>query len=194
MGRNCLTRVSRGALIAFLVASFAVTAALPRDLFELYSPDVAPHARMPDKFIGNVFGCTGGNVSLPLMWKNAPAGTKSFAVTMFDGDEKSGPSGWWHWIVYDIPPDVNQLVAGAGVEHGAALPPGASQGRSDLGTAAYQGPCPDPGRPPHHYLFSVYALKVAKLPIPAESSGAMVTGAALDSLIAKATLVIPYGR
>jgi Raf kinase inhibitor-like YbhB/YbcL family protein len=184
----------RGALMALLLSGLTATAAPPKHRFELYIPGVAPHAAMPNKYVASVFGCTGDNVSPPVMWKNAPAGTKSFVLTMFDGDRKGGPSGWWHWLVYDIPPNVTQLDAGAGVEHGTALPPGALQGRTDLGTAAYMGPCPDQGSGAHQYLFTIYALSVEKLPIAAESSGAMVTGAALDALLAKATLVIPYGR
>jgi Raf kinase inhibitor-like YbhB/YbcL family protein len=68
------------------------------------------------------------------------------------------------------------------------------QGRSDLGENAYHGPCPAKGDPPHRYFFTVYALKVAKLPVPADSSGAMVTSVVQDHLLAKAVFVVHHGR
>jgi len=162
--------------------------------FALYSPDARLLQGMPEIYIANAFGCTGGNTSPPLAWRNAPAGTKSFALTLFDRDERSTPSGWWHWVVYDLPPATHQLAQGAGAAHSAALPPATLQGRTDLGTAAYHGPCPAKGDPPHRYVFTIYALSVAKLPVAAEASGAMVTSIAQDSLLGKATFVAHYGR
>jgi Raf kinase inhibitor-like YbhB/YbcL family protein len=96
--------------------------------------------------------------------------------------------------VYDLPPATHQLAQGAGAAHSAALPPATLQGRTDLGTAAYHGPCPAKGDPPHRYVFTIYALSVAKLPVAAEASGAMVTSIAQDSLLGKATFVAHYGR
>jgi len=162
--------------------------------FALYTPDAQLRAGMPEKYIARAFGCSGGNTSPPLAWRNPPAGTKSFVLTLFDRDERSTPSGWWHWVVYDLPASVLQLPLGAGAEHNAALPAGALQGRTDLGTAAYHGPCPAEGDPPHRYVFTLYALSVAKLPVAAQASGAMVTSTAQDSLLGKATFVAHYGR
>jgi Raf kinase inhibitor-like YbhB/YbcL family protein len=162
--------------------------------FVLSSPDTQMVAKIPEAYAGNVFGCTGGNMSPPLQWTGAPAGTKSFVVTLFDPDEKGDPSGWWHWIVYDLPANVDKLSKGAGIEHSSVLPPGAMQGRSDLGTDAYHGPCPDKGERPHRYTFTVYALSVEKLDVPADSSGAMVVSTANDHLLGKAVFVAHYGR
>jgi hypothetical protein len=190
--------LSRGSLIAVLVLIAAsATAAEPgtsKSGFVLFTPDARLRTAMPDIYVANAFGCAGGNTSPPLAWRNAPAGTKSFVVTLFDRDERSTPSGWWHWVVYDLPADTERLPAGAGSDHSSALPAGALQGRTDLGTAAYHGPCPAKGDPPHRYLFTVYALSVAKLPVDAGASGAMVTSTVQDALLGKATLVAHYGR
>jgi len=113
---------------------------------------------------------------------------------MFDPDEHGTPSGWWHWVVYDIPVTADRLVQGAGIERSSTLPAGAVQGRTDLGTSAYHGPCPTQGDAPHRYTLTIYALSVAKLPVPPESSGAMVSFTAHESTLGKATLVARYGR
>jgi Raf kinase inhibitor-like YbhB/YbcL family protein len=149
---------------------------------------------VPLVYTASAFGCTGGNTSPELHWSGAPAGTKSFVVTLFDPDERSTPSGWWHWIVYDLPPTAESLPKGAGALKSALLPAGTLQGRSDLGENAYHGPCPAQGDPPHRYTFTIYALNVAKLPVPADSSGGMVTSIAQDHLLGKAVFVAHYGR
>lgn len=102
------------------------------------------------------FGCTGENKSPHLKWSPAPSGTKSFAVTCYDPDAPTG-SGFWHWLVVNIPPDVTELSLGAG-NKGGALPKGALQTRTDYGFAGYGGPCPPEGDHPHRYLFTVYAV------------------------------------
>jgi Raf kinase inhibitor-like YbhB/YbcL family protein len=160
----------------------------------LTSSDFAQEQRIPDRFVLNIEGCRGGNESPELHFGGAPQGTRSFALTVFDPDEQATPSGWWHWIVYDLPASTQRIARGAGVVGSNALPAEASQGRSDLGTAAYHGPCPDSGQPPHRYVFTLYALSVDKLPVPPEASGAMVTYTAKEYTLAKATLIGRYGR
>lgn len=162
--------------------------------FVLSSPDRQLATKVPEVYTANLFGCTGGNMSPPLEWSGEPAGTKSYVVTLFDPDEHGDPSGWWHWIVYNLPAGTHSLPEGAGAEHSTVLPPGTMQGRTDLGNDAYHGPCPDKGDPPHRYTFTVYALSVDKLDVPADSSGAMVVSTAKDSLLGKAVLVARYGR
>lgn len=157
--------------------------------FKLSSPDFPANGQVPEKFVMSTDGCAGGNVSPQLKWSGAPPGTKSFAITLFDEDEHSTPSGWWHWIIYDIPGSSTNLPQGAGAEHSTVIPAGTLEGRNDDGNEFYTGPCPDPGDPPHRYLFTIYALKTDKLPVKPGASGAMVTWAVHESMLAKATLI-----
>ncbi len=162
--------------------------------FTLTSPDIEAGKPFPDVFVLNGYGCTGGNVSPALTWRGAPAGTKSFVITMFDRDEHGTPSGWWHWVVYDIPGSVDHLDKGAGVKNSTALPAGSVQGRTDDNADSYSGPCPDKGDAPHRYVLTIYALNVAKLPVPEIATGAMVTDTLRSYLLAKTTLVALHGR
>ncbi len=183
------------AAMAFLgVATANAARSTAQRHFMLSSSDRQLAIGVPLAYTANAFGCAGGNLSPPLRWSGAPAGTKSFAVTLFDPDERSNPSGWWHWIVYDLPGTINELPVGAGAEHSKLLPAAALQGRSDLGEDAYHGPCPNTGESPHRYVFTVYALNVEKLSVPADSSGAMVTSTLQEHLLAKAVFVAHYGR
>ena len=175
-------------LVALAPAGLATAAATGHSVV-LRSPDFAAGRQIPEEFVLNSDGCTGHNVSPALKWSGAPAGAKSFVITLFDEDEHGTPSGWWHWIVYDIPATSTELARGAGTLDGGILPKGARQGRSDDGTEKYSGPCPDISDPPHRYLFTIYALKIDKLPVAASSSGAMVTWTVREYTIAKATLV-----
>jgi Raf kinase inhibitor-like YbhB/YbcL family protein len=180
-----------------LLASFACAltgAAAPQSKFALSSSDPELAVSVPLIYTAKAFGCSGGNLSPELHWSGAPAGTLSYVVTLFDPDERSTPSGWWHWVLYDLPKDVNSLPKGAGAEHSTVLPAEARQGRSDLGENAYHGPCPAKGDPPHRYVFTVYALNVAKLPVPPDSSGGMVTSIVQEHLLGKAVFVAHYGR
>jgi len=162
--------------------------------FVLTSPDSRLTASVPEKYTAKAFGCSGGNVSPALAWHGAPQGTQSFVLTLFDPDERSTPSGWWHWVVFDLPPSTDHLDENAGALNTRSLPAGTQQGRSDLGEDAYHGPCPAAGDPPHRYVFTLYALDVAKLPVAPESSGAMVTSVVQDHLLGKAVFTAHYGR
>jgi Raf kinase inhibitor-like YbhB/YbcL family protein len=180
------------ASLACMAASSAMAAQKPK--FMLMSSDPQLAISVPLIYTAKAFGCSGGNLSPELHWSGAPAATQSFVVTLFDRDERSTPSGWWHWVVYNLPKNVSSLPQGAGAEHRSALPTEALQGRTDLGEDAYHGPCPAKGDPPHRYVFTVYALNVAKLPVPPDSSGAMVTSIVQEHLLGKAVFVAHYGR
>src|SRR6266571_4858543 len=107
-----------------------------------------PGATIAEAQVFKGFGCEGKNVSPSLAWRNAPAGTKSFAITVYDPDAPTG-SGWWHWIVFDIPADVTSLPAGVGNPASGQTPKGAVQSKNDFGKPGYGGPCPPQGDKPH---------------------------------------------
>jgi Raf kinase inhibitor-like YbhB/YbcL family protein len=154
--------------------------------FTLDSPALQPGAGMP---LANVYTeCGGGNVSPALQWHGAPAGTQSFAVSMFDPD-----ANFWHWIVFDIPVGAHGLNANAGAPHSGDAPGDAAQLPNDFGNRGYSGPCPPPGKP-HHYVLTVYALDVPELGLAAHFSRGDALAAIKKHTLAKATLTVVWGH
>lgn len=139
------------------------------------------------------FGCSGGNKSPHLKWQDAPQGTKSFALTCFDPDAPTG-SGFWHWVVVNIPPDVTELPLDAGNPAARKLPGGALQVRTDFGKPGYGGPCPPEGDHPHRYLFAIHAVSLEKLPVAADTSAAVVGFYLNFNTLAKASLMGLFKR
>jgi Raf kinase inhibitor-like YbhB/YbcL family protein len=178
---------------ALIFAAAALAAAGPALAAELTlsSTDVKSGSPMAT---AQVFtGCKGQNISPALSWSGEPAGTQSFAITMYDPDAPTG-SGWWHWTLFNIPASVHGLAAGAGSEGSKDLPAGAGQGRTDFGFSHYGGPCPPAGDHAHHYEITVYAVKVAKLPLDDTASGAKVGFNLHFNTLATAKIVGRYGR
>jgi len=161
--------------------------------FTLTSSDIKPGATISDEQVANVFGCSGKNVSPALNWSGAPKGTKSFALSVYDPDAPTG-SGFWHWVVVNIPPDATSLPKGAGDPKGSGLPKGALLTRTDFGVPGYGGPCPPKGDKPHHYHFTIFAVDVEKLDVDENASAAVVGFNLHFHTLAKATLTGLYGR
>ncbi|MBV6417001.1 MAG: hypothetical protein CMLOHMNK_01626 [Steroidobacteraceae bacterium] len=161
--------------------------------FSITSSAFGQGGTLGNEQVFNGFDCRGGNISPALAWKNAPPGTKSFALMVHDPDAPTG-SGWWHWIVYDIPATSQSLPAGAGAADGRQLPTGAIQGRNDYGTVGYGGACPPKGDKPHRYFFRLFALEVAKLDVPADATAALIGFAVNANTIAVAEIQAFYGR
>ncbi|MEW6639472.1 MAG: YbhB/YbcL family Raf kinase inhibitor-like protein [Pseudomonadota bacterium] len=188
--------MARGAIWgAALVASVCGASAAGAQSLTLSSPDIKDGATIAAEQVFKGFGCTGGNMSPALSWSGAPAGTKSFAVTVYDPDAPTG-SGWWHWVVFNIPPDVTSLPKNAGDVRAKLAPKGAIQSRTDFGSRGYGGPCPPPGDKPHRYQITVFAVDVGKLPdaTTPDASAALVGFDLHFHTLAKATLTGMYGR
>ncbi len=163
--------------------------------FTVTSNSVKDGDYLPKEFILSAdfgFGCAGGNQSPHLKWSGAPTGTKSFAVTCYDPDAPTG-SGFWHWLVVNIPANVNELALGAG-SAGGRLPTGALQTRTDFGAPGYGGPCPPEGDHPHRYLFTVFAVSTEKLPVQADTSAAVVDFNLHFNTLAKASIMGLFKR
>jgi len=164
--------------------------AMPRAGFVVTSRDLASGASFTRRQEAAGSGCTGENLSPALAWRGAPAGTRSFAVTMFDPDAPTG-SGFWHWIVYDIPAAVTSLPSGAGRD-GAALPAGAVQGVTDLGAPGYAGACPPRGDGSHRYILTVHALKTEHVDVPEGATAAVIRFILHSQTIATASVTAHY--
>lgn len=182
-------------IIGSVIALGGTAVAALQPVFRLTSPDLPSGRFILEQYVANEFGCHGGNQSPALQWSGAPDGTKSFAVTMYD-PYKPPVSGWWHWIVYDLPATTVGLPRQAGAAGGAGLPSGAKQGLPD-GDAPqphYYGPCPDQGDPPHHYVITVYALSVDHLDVPSTATAADVDYVIAGKRIGTASIMRPYLR
>jgi len=182
-------------MIGSVVALGGIAGAAVQPAFRLTSPDLPAGRFILEQFVANDFGCHGGNQSPALTWSGAPAGTKSFAVTMYD-PYKPPQSGWWHWIVYDLPATTVELRRQAGAAGGAGLPYGAKQGLpdGDAPQAHYYGPCPDLGDPPHHYVITVYALSVDHLDVPSTATAADLDYVIAGKMLGRASITRPYQR
>lgn len=155
--------------------------------FTLSSADL--DGQFTSEFIAANFGCHGANKSPELHWVNAPAGTRSYAVTMYDLDAPTG-SGFWHWVLIDIPTGVTALKRGAGNIDAGLAPSGSLHRMNDTGQSGYQGPCPGAGEAAHRYLITVYAISTDKTAAPANAPAAL-TGFILNkSALAKASLIV----
>lgn len=164
------------------------------DRFKLDSPDIKPNGIVKNEQVFNGFGCTGNNVSPALSWKNPPKDTKSFALLVHDPDAPTGGSGWWHWVVINIPATASALPGGAGKADGSAALHGSTQISTDFGAPGWGGPCPPVGDKAHRYNFTLHALKVDKLELPAGATAALAGYMVNANSIGKATLTGLYGR
>ena len=180
-------------LLKFFVVVFFLTSKAYAVEFIVNSPDIKAGGRIAEAQVFNGFGCQGTNLSPALKWAGVPPGTKSFAVTLYDFDAPTG-SGWWHWVVFNIPADSTGLAAAAGQFPQHQLPAGSIQSRTDFGTPGYGGPCPPPKAKPHKYALTVYALNTDKLSLDENAPAAMVGYFLHQHLIKKAVLTAYYGR
>ncbi len=167
---------SAAVALAVVVSGTATAAAQQAPSLQVSSANFSDGDYLPSDHILSAsfgFGCSGGNMSPQLSWSGAPDDTKSFAITAFDPDAPTG-SGFWHWLVVNIPPTVTELAMDAGNPRAANLPTGARQVRTDFGTPGYGGPCPPAGDHPHRYIFTVFAVSMDQLPVGDTTTAAVI--------------------
>jgi Raf kinase inhibitor-like YbhB/YbcL family protein len=157
------------------------------------SDDIADGKPIPNAHLADQMGMTGDNLSPQLRWAGAPAETQSFAVTVFDPDAPTG-SGFWHWVLFDIPASVTELPRGAGSGSMEGLPEGAIHARNDTGAPGYFGPAPPPGHGDHRYAFAVHAVSVPKLGADQTATPAFVGFNLTFNTVARGLLVPVFGR
>lgn len=183
-------KIMKKVILSTLITIAGFTLSLAQT-FTLKSNEIGGQLTKLQEFNG--FGCNGKNTSPQLNWENAPKDTKSFAITVYDPDAPTG-SGWWHWVIFDIPSSSNKLVANAGNIEANLAPKGSIQSITNYGKAGFGGACPPEGHGLHQYIFTIYALKTAKLGLNSETNPAIVGYYLNNNTIAKASIVAYYQR
>lgn len=178
-------------LLTMVIALLGAASLHAQNTFTLKSNTLGGQATLTEEFNG--FGCSGKNQSPQLQWSHAPAGTKSFAITLYDPDAPTG-SGFWHWVVFDIPANVTELVANAGNVTLNLAPKGAIQSRTNYGIIGYGGPCPPENHGIHQYIVTIHALKTEKLGLDATADPAVVGFYLWMNTLEKASIVTYYER
>lgn len=188
--RAYLQLASRSAVVTAALQLQAASIAYAEGTFSVSSATWRDGGRVDTAQVFNDAGCDGGNRSPQLTWDNAPAGTRSFAITLFDPDAPG--RGWWHWAVADIPAGVSTLPENASAS-GALAKLGAVEARNDFNTGGYGGPCPPPGKP-HRYVVTIYALRVDKLGLVPGRPAPMFEHEIGSAALGSAQLTVSYGR
>ena len=170
------------------ILCLSLLSAFSAHAFELTS-NLQNGKAIPTDYYGNLFGCTAKGESPLLEWKNPPEGTKSFAITFYDHDAPTG-SGFWHYLLFDIPANVSKIKKGDLAS--AKIPAGSVESITDTGKPGFFGPCPPVGRA-HTYSYTVHALNVDKLGIPASSMPAFVGFNLWANTLEKASFTITAG-
>ncbi|HZT23972.1 MAG TPA: YbhB/YbcL family Raf kinase inhibitor-like protein [Verrucomicrobiae bacterium] len=140
------------------------------------------------QFIPQKFTCEGDDISPPLTWKNAPVGTKSFALIADDPDAPAGT--WVHWVIWNLPASATSLEENT--PPSGSLANGARQGLNDFHRLGYGGPCPPPGKA-HRYFFKLYALD-AVLDLPSGAAKRDLLQAMAGHVLAQGQLMGKYQR
>ncbi len=183
-------------LITLTNTSFAETLKVtqvkaPNTKMSFLSSDIAHNSTLTNAQVANGFGCQGQNISPELHWANAPAGTKSYAITAYDPDAPTG-SGFWHWAVFNIPADANKLERNV-AQTPEKLPHAATQSYNSTGEANFIGACPPMGDKAHRYIFTIYALNTT-LELTAKTTPEILGFTLNGKVLAKSQLIGYYKR
>lgn len=154
---------------------------------KVWSDDFTDGGELP-----KIHSAEGGNISPHLAWSGAPENTASYLITAFDPDAPI-PSGYWHWLIADVPANITELAQGMG-ESDLTLNGAMFHLASDGGAYSYEGAAPPPGDHPHRYMFTVHALSVDTLELEPEDTPAKASFLALFNTIARGTITATYQR
>lgn len=177
-------------VLTFVLSLVGSPASSQTPTFRIWSDDLRNGAFALEQVYSG-FGCAGSNQSPHLAWTGAPQGTQSFVITVYDPDAPTG-SGFWHWVVANIPASATMIAADA--SRTPRMPAGSLETRTDFGPPGYGGPCPPAGDQPHRYVFTIHALRVPRLEVTADTSAALVGFMTNANRIASASFTARYGR
>lgn len=172
-------------LIFFLL--FAFQSVRGGGTMEITSSGFKDQGKIPIQYV--MPGAGGKNISIPLTWKNIPAGTKSFALSMVDPHPVA--QNWVHWLVINIPKEATSIEEGASRKK---MPPGSLELKNSFGDIGYGGPQPPKGTGDHPYVVTLYALNVEKLELGASTSLSAFKKAIEGKVIESASITGRYGR
>jgi Raf kinase inhibitor-like YbhB/YbcL family protein len=187
---GCARHAVAHACVAMLIVTMPASLPHAGEKFTVTSSDFSDGGKIGPRQVFNDAGCTGQNRSPNLTWRNAPEGTRSFAITIFDRDAPG--RGWWHWAVANLPATVTSVAENASAS-GALRKLGAVEARNDFNVDGYGGPCPPPGNP-HHYVVTVYALRFDTLALAQGRPAALFDREINGSVLGTAQLAVTYGR
>ncbi len=177
----------------FFLSAIILIFSFNAQALEIKSPEIKSGSTISDKHIFNNFGCKGENISPKITWKDAPKDTKSFALTVYDPDAPTG-SGWWHWLLINIPANYKEVSSNFGKEDKFDLKDGIKQVRNDFGLHKFGGPCPPVGDKPHRYIFTIYALKTDKIDIDKSATAAFAGYMINQNSLEKKSFEAFFGR
>ena len=180
-------------IITIFFVSCSMSKAAPRPEFKLFSTNIEQGATINNKHVFNGFGCAGKNLSPQLSWAGAPLGTKGYALTVYDPDAPTG-SGWWHWVLINIPANYTSLPINFGEKNQFKLEDNITQVKNDFGNFNFGGPCPPKGDKPHRYIFTIHALRIDNLELQDSATAAMAGYMINQSTIGKASFTAFFAR
>ena len=178
--------ITLGCIIA-LVLTLTAASGSGGPTMQITSNAFPDGGKIPLKYV--MPGAGGKNVSVPLTWSNAPAGTQSFALALVDPHPVA--HNWVHWLVIDLPKDATSLAEGAS---GQTMPEGTLELQNSFGKPGYGGPQPPPGSGDHPYVFTLYALSEPKVDLPKSTNLAGFKQAMEGKTLATATVTGYFGR
>ncbi len=177
---------------AFVMIAILFVLCVPKNILggtamEMSSAAFKDGGKIPVQYV--MPGAGGKNISIPLKWENAPAGTKSFCLSIIDPHPVA--QNWVHWLVINIPPKTTSIEEGASKKK---MPPGSVELKNSFGDIGYGGPQPPKGTGDHPYVVTLYALNVEKLDLGTNTSLSQFKKAIEGRVIGSASITGKYGQ